>query len=185
MKRVGTALYTKKAENLEGEVVALLRNRKQKIAVAESCTGGTIAKRLTDIGGCSEVFDCGMVTYANRMKASILGVGNQTLEMFGAVSFQTACEMARGIRQYADAQLGLATTGIAGPSGGSDEKPVGLVYVALASEEGIYYRRLVLGRGGGNERNYVRELASSHALDMARLYLQGERDRIGTRWVSE
>lgn len=111
-----------------------LSEKNMKVSVAESCTGGLISKLLTDEPGVSAVYDCGVCSYANRIKHKVLGVKTETLEVYGAVSPQTAKEMAEGIRSLAEADLGIATTGIAGPSGGTAEKPVGLIYIGIATE---------------------------------------------------
>ncbi|OPZ75477.1 MAG: Nicotinamide-nucleotide amidohydrolase PncC [Firmicutes bacterium ADurb.Bin456] len=103
------------------------------ISVAESCTGGLIAARLTDIPGSSEYFTGGVVAYSNALKMSLLGVPKSTLDLYGAVSKETAVAMACGIRELTSSGLGLAVTGIAGPGGGSPAKPTGLVYISLAS----------------------------------------------------
>jgi nicotinamide-nucleotide amidase len=113
-----------------------LVRRGWRLCCAESCTGGGIAAALTDVAGSSAWFDRGFVTYSNQAKQEMLGVALDTLEQFGAVSRETAIEMARGALMYSDAQLSVAVTGIAGPDGGTAEKPVGTVWIAWASEEG-------------------------------------------------
>ena len=130
------------------------------VAVAESCTGGLISKRITDVSGSSAVLGYGAVTYANEAKVKLLSVKPETLEKYGAVSEQTASEMALGVRALSGADVGIATTGIAGPGGGSAEKPVGLVYLGVASEKGVRVIRLMLK----GDRDRVRILASSNAL---------------------
>ena len=107
-----------------------------RIAVAESCTGGLVSAALTEIAGCSEVFEAGFVTYANEAKMGMLGVASDVLETFGAVSVATAWAMAQGAIQKTSADIGVAITGIAGPAGGSDKKPVGTVVFARASRSG-------------------------------------------------
>lgn len=133
------------------------------VAVAESCTGGLISKRITDISGSSAILGYGCVTYANEAKMKLLSVKAETLEKHGAVSEQTAKEMAMGVRALAGADVGIATTGIAGPGGGTKEKPVGLVYLGIASEKGVRAVRLNLT----GDRDRVRILASSNALAYA------------------
>ena len=135
------------------------------MATAESCTGGFVSKRLTEVPGSSAVFECGVCSYANRIKEQVLGVRHETLEQFGAVSVQTAQEMAKGVRKLSGADIGVSTTGIAGPDGGTDEKPVGLVYVGVDSEWYHDVIELHLSRGRVNERDLIRYLAASHALD--------------------
>ena len=130
------------------------------LAIAESCTGGLISKRITDVSGSSQILGYGCVTYANEAKIKLLSVKADTLEKYGAVSEQTATEMAIGVRALSGADVGIATTGIAGPGGGSAEKPVGLVYLGVASEKGVRVLRLMLK----GDRDRVRILASSNAL---------------------
>lgn len=113
------------------QLVQLLIQKKIKIATAESCTGGLLAKYITDQSGASQVFECGIVSYSGRIKNQILGVSNETLKLYGEVSEQTAMEMASGVRAVAQSDIGVGITGIAGPTGGSKEKPVGLVYFAV------------------------------------------------------
>ena len=113
------------------KLVSLLREKKLKIACAESCTGGLMAKKITDISGSSEIFELGVVAYANRIKTKILGVPATLLEEKGAVCGEVAAFMAKGACVIADSDIGTGITGIAGPGGGSPEKPVGLVYVAV------------------------------------------------------
>jgi PncC family amidohydrolase len=115
------------------ELIALLKERKAWIATAESCTGGLIAASLVGISGASEVFGSGFVTYANEAKERLLGVQHETLAQYGAVSPQTAKEMAEGAVRNGKAQTSIATTGIAGPGGGTAEKPVGLVYIGTCA----------------------------------------------------
>jgi nicotinamide-nucleotide amidase len=138
-----------------------------KLAVAESCTAGLISKRITNIPGSSEYFDRGAVVYSNLAKTEMLGVSQELIELHGAVSAETAAAMAKGMLKSARADLSLAVTGIAGPDGGTDEKPVGLVYIALASPQSIKtteHRFL-----GGREQ--IRMRASQMALDMVRKHL--------------
>ncbi len=120
----------------EEKIVTLLKNKKLKIAVAESCTGGLISKRITDIPGASDVLDMGIVSYANSIKARFLGVSEEILNTVGAVSEQTAAAMAKGVCEAANADIGVSTTGIAGPGGGTKEKPVGLVYISVYFRNG-------------------------------------------------
>lgn len=121
--------------NLEFEVVNALKSAKKTLAVAESCTGGLISKRITDVAGASEIYLGGVVAYANEVKTALLGVDPETLKKFGAVSEQTAAEMARGVRLRLGSDIGISTTGIAGPGGGTPEKPVGLVYIGVSTKE--------------------------------------------------
>ena len=130
---LGAAIFSDQAEALEAVVVSLLKHRKQTVATAESCTGGLIANLITNVSGASEVFLAGYVTYANSAKSDILNVHPKLIEEHGAVSEEVARAMAEGARKRAGSTFGLATTGVAGPTGGSDEKPIGTVYVALAT----------------------------------------------------
>ena len=115
--------------NLEERIVKELQNRGYTITTAESCTGGLLAGRILNVSGASTVYNEGHITYSNEAKERLLGVSHDTLEQYGAVSRQTAAEMAAGAARVANANVGLSTTGIAGPGGGTPEKPVGLVYV--------------------------------------------------------
>lgn len=115
------------------ELVALLKEKKALVATAESCTGGLVAASLVSVAGASEVFHAGFVTYANEAKEKLVGVSHETLEKYGAVSGQTAKEMAEGAAREGEAETSIVTTGIAGPGGGSAEKPVGLVYIGCSA----------------------------------------------------
>lgn len=145
---------------LAESVVRTFTERGKTLAVAESCTGGLISKRITDVPGSSEMLGYGVVTYANEAKMKLLSVKPETLEKHGAVSPETAAEMAEGVRRLSGADVGIATTGIAGPGGGSAEKPVGLVYLGASSARGTRTLRLMLSSG----RDRVRLLASTNAL---------------------
>lgn len=160
----GENVFSVGGENLEEVVGRLLRSLKATLACAESCTGGLISHRLTDVPGISECFLGGMTVYSNQTKTAWLGVGRDVLGDSGAVSARTAEAMAAGIRRSAGSDFGLAVTGIAGPGGGTPEKPVGLVYTALAWENGVETERsLFLGN-----RDQVKFQSSQKALDMLR-----------------
>ena len=137
----------------EETIVRILTEKRMKIATAESCTGGLVAKKITDISGSSGIFDMGIVSYANRIKHQYLGVADETLLSVGAVSEETCGQMAKGIAEAADADIGISTTGIAGPGGGTPTKPVGLVYI------GIYFRK-------------------TGELSVSKLLLSGSRDEV-------
>ncbi len=122
---------------LEKEVGELLNKQNFTLATAESCTGGLIAHRLTNVPGSSIYFECGVVTYSNESKIELLNVHLESIERFGAVSAEVAEAMAKGVRDLAKTTLGLGVTGIAGPSGSTSEKPVGLVYIGLAKPENV------------------------------------------------
>lgn len=125
-------------------LVALLMQKKLTLSCAESCTGGLIAKSITDISGCSEVFFGGIVSYDNKVKTGVLGVKESTLEAHGAVSSQTAEEMAYGASRVCFTDIGISTTGIAGPGGGSKEKPVGTVFVGIYINGKLFSKNLCL-----------------------------------------
>jgi len=143
-----------------------LRRRGQTIAIAESCTGGLVAAALTEIPGASAVFGYGLVTYSNEAKQRLLGVEEAVLRQHGAVSEATAQAMARGLLQRYGADLALAVTGIAGPEGGTAEKPVGLVYIAVGARSGIRVERCRFdgGRQAVRRRTVERALALAAAL---------------------
>jgi len=164
--------FERPEESLEELVVSLLKAQGKTLATAESCTGGLLSKRLTDVSGASEVFHMGVVTYANQAKEDLLSVSHETLEQYGAVSPQTAREMAEGIVRRSGSSLGVGITGIAGPDGGTAEKPVGLIYIALSDGEHTWVtKRNPIGRT--KSREWHRHCAASQALDMVRRYLEG------------
>ena len=164
---LGEHVYGVDVGSLQTAVVQELSKRHLHIATAESCTGGLISKRITEVSGSSQVFDCGVCSYANQIKQRIVGVSEETLARFGAVSRQTAAEMAAGIRRLSHADIGISTTGIAGPGGGTPEKPVGLVYVGVDCPWHQEVLELKLSRDFPEERELIRWLASSHALYLA------------------
>jgi nicotinamide-nucleotide amidase len=154
-------------------VLALARERGLRVATAESCTGGLVAAALTEIAGSSDVVDCGFVTYSDAAKQKLLGVPATTLERYGAVSSQTAAAMAAGALKNSQADLTVAITGIAGPGGGSTQKPVGLVYFAAASRKGA---RLARSRRFGKiGRARVRTRSVEQALALLEILAKGER----------
>ena len=163
-ERLGNAVFAFAGETMEQVVGLKLSVGSYTLAVAESCTGGLLAQRLTEVPGSSKYFIEGVVTYSNDAKTRALGVEPILLLEHGAVSAPVAEAMAEGIRKRADTDFGLAITGIAGPDGGSEEKPVGLVYIALASESGTEHRKLNLP----GDRHLVRWRASQAALDLLR-----------------
>jgi nicotinamide-nucleotide amidase len=171
---VGPALFGRDEETLEGVVGGLLRDAGLTLALAESCTGGMVSSRLTDVAGSSAYFLGGAVTYANEAKVALVGVSPETLERHGAVSEEVAREMAAGVRLRFGASVGLGVTGIAGPGGGAPDKPVGTVHVALHAADGTArHERLVLP----GDRAMVRRWTTSAALAMIRGWL---RERGGT-----
>jgi nicotinamide-nucleotide amidase len=163
------AVYGVDTQELEEVVGALLKQRRLSLAAAESCTAGLISSRITNISGSSEYFDRGAVVYSDRAKTEMLGVPKEVIDAHGAVSSEVAAAMAMGIREAARTDLGLSVTGIAGPTGGTEKKPVGLVFMALASSAGV---KTAEHRFLGS-RDQVRFRASQMALDMVRRYLIG------------
>lgn len=143
-----------------------LRSRKWTLAVAESCTGGMIAARLTDVAGASDVFERGFVTYANAAKIEMLGVPAHLIEAHGAVSKETAEAMAKGALSKSHAELAIAVTGIAGPAGGTTEKPVGLVYIAVATWDGADVREHRFSGDRATVRAQAAANALAHALEV-------------------
>ncbi len=164
---VGEYVYGEDDDSLEAIVLKLLDEKKKTLAVAESCTGGLLANRLTNISGASKSFKGGVVAYANEVKITELGVQPQTIEQHGAVSAQTAIEMADGVRQSLQADLGIGITGIAGPEGGSPEKPVGTVHIALSTAEKTLEKKFHFP----TNREWFKLIASSVALNWVRKYL--------------
>jgi nicotinamide-nucleotide amidase len=155
-------------ETLEDVIASLLTEKKMTIAVAESCTGGLITNRLTDVSGSSEYLERGLVTYSNAAKIIMLGVPAETIEKHGAVSEETARLMAEGVRKIAGTDLGLSSTGIAGPTGGSTEKPVGTVYIALTDSKQTICRHYSYRW----DRKRNKEVFSEAALFLLKNYLQ-------------
>ena len=168
-ERVGNFAYGEGDTTMEAVVGGLLMNRGRTLAVAESCTGGLIGHRLTNVPGSSAYMKGAVVAYANEIKQHSLGVAAATLQEYGAVSEETAVEMARGVRQALAADLGLAVTGVAGPDGGTPDKPVGTVCFALAAADVVHRRRYQLW----GTREWVKLLASQVALDWVRRHLLG------------
>ncbi|MFA6696884.1 MAG: competence/damage-inducible protein A [Clostridiales bacterium] len=165
--RLGDAVFGYNDDSLESVVVSLLKEKGYRLAVAESCTGGKVSDLITKVAGASEVFMEGLVTYSNEAKIKRLKVKEETIKQFGAVSQQTAMEMAEGVRRELDTDIGISTTGIAGPGGGSKEKPVGLVYLAIASRE----RQMVKRAYFTGNRSSIKHSASNELLNLLRLHL--------------
>ena len=166
-RRLGNFLYSDGEEELEATIVQLLAQRKLTLAVAESCTGGYVAHRLTNVPGASAVLLAGLVTYSNAAKQKFLGVREQTLEANGAVSEPVALEMAEGARRQTGADYALSVTGIAGPTGGSETKPVGTVYLGLAGPGETRVER----RFNPFERETFKQVTAQQALDLLRRHL--------------
>lgn len=167
--RFGPLVYGVDVSSLEEVCLALLKDQGLSLACAESCTGGLIAKRITDLAGASSVFHGGVVSYTNEVKHGVLGVPRELLDQFGAVSAPVAEAMAEGARRALGADLAVSATGVAGPDPDDRGNPVGLVYVALAWDGGVFVR--TVHAAGPRER--VRTVAASHALDLLRRRLTG------------
>lgn len=165
-RMLGDVVYGVDVGSLQNALVQTLTEKKLIAATAESCTGGLVSAAITDISGASEVFAGGVCTYTNALKTKLLGVSEDTLATVGAVSAETAQQMAKGVRTLTGADIGVGITGIAGPGGGSDEKPVGLVYVAVSSEAHSEVKKLMLSRGHKDERGIIRNAATLNALSM-------------------
>jgi nicotinamide-nucleotide amidase len=163
-QELGNSAFSFRGETMEEVVGRRLAMTGFTLAVAESCTGGLIAQRLTSVPGSSRYFTEGVVTYSNEAKVRLLGVDKKMIREFGAVSQQVARDMARGVRHRAKTDFGLSVTGIAGPEGGTEEKPVGLVFIALADDAHTEHKRLMIP----GDRELVRWRASQAALDMLR-----------------
>ena len=167
---VGSYIFADGNHNMEDVVGRLLAAKNLTISVAESCTGGMIGHRLTNVPGSSEYFQGGVVVYSDQSKTKLLSVRKETLEKYGAVSDKTVREMACGVRKYIKTDLGLAVTGIAGPDGGTKEKPVGTVHIGLATKDDTYSGKY---RFWGN-REQVKSNTSMMALDWIRRWLNGD-----------
>jgi nicotinamide-nucleotide amidase len=161
---LGEYIFSRKNETLEEVVGQSLKMRGYTLATAESCTGGLLAGRITDVPGSSEYFLEGVVSYSNEAKIDLLGVPKKLIATHGAVSEQVAGAMAAGIRKRAGSTFGVGVTGVAGPGGGSPEKPVGLVYIALADGSQITTRKFIFP----GDRQFIRTLSVNAALDMVR-----------------
>jgi len=165
----GDLVYGADVNSLEEALLPMLRDRGLTFGCAESCTGGLIAKRMTDCPGASAVFRGGIVSYVNTVKENLLAVPAVLLERHGAVSAPVAECMAQGVRRALDCDLAVAATGVAGPDSDERGNSVGTVFIALAAPGGVWVRQLTLGFG----RDRIRNLAASHAFDMTRRYLCG------------
>ena len=168
-ERLGDYLYGTGDEVLESVVGKLLRERKATLVVAESCTGGLIAHRITEIPGSSDYFLQGVVAYSNQAKEELLGVSSSILKKYGPVSREVAEQMAMGIRERSGATIGVATTGIAGPAGGTSETPIGRVFIAMSAEDMSEVKQ----HDFFGDRHAIKLMASAVALDRVRRYLLG------------
>ena len=170
---IGGYIYGIDAPSIEKVLVDKLKEHSLTLSVAESCTGGLIAKRITDISGCSDVFFGGCVTYTNEIKQKLLGVSAKTLDSFGAVSAQTATEMAKGVRERTGSDIGISATGIAGPGGGSEETPVGTVFLGISTKDGESWRKLSLS--SRRSREFIRIVSATNAYDMVLKYIESQK----------
>ena len=170
-QRIGEYVFGEGADTMEGVVNRLLRERGWRLAVAESCTGGLVSQRMTNVPGSSQVFAGGLVAYTEDVKRSTLGVNGETLERHGAVSEEVSREMAAGARRVTGADVAVSVTGVAGPDGGSEEKPVGTVFIGFAAPDRVVSRRYKLW----GTRDWIRLLASQIALDWVRRHALGHR----------
>lgn len=157
---------------LEEKLVSVLNKKGLVVATAESCTGGLIAKRITDVSGSSSVFNCGIVSYSNEIKNSVLGVSNETLQKFGAVSEQTVREMVKGVLKISGADIAVSVSGIAGPNSDNTSKPVGLIFLAVSDGTKTVVKKLE-NKFTDNIRENNRKSASDEALKLL-LDLVGE-----------
>jgi nicotinamide-nucleotide amidase len=157
---------------LETELSELLSSLNMTLATAESCTGGLIANRITNVSGSSRYFERGVITYSNESKIDLLDVPLETIERYGAVSSETAVAMANGVRNLAKTDLGLAVTGIAGPDGGTPEKPVGLVFIALARNDYTECKKLQFD----GSRTEIKEKTANAALEIVIGFLRKNSD---------
>ena len=159
---IGENIVGFEGATIEQLVHEILVDRGLKLAVAESCTGGTIAQKFTAMAGASQYFMAGVVSYSNESKRDILGVNMADIEAYGAVSEQVACQMAEGVRRIAGADYAIATTGIAGPTGGSEAKPVGTVWMAVATPT----KTIAVMRNSGSDRGQIISRASAYAIEL-------------------
>ena len=164
---LGDVIYGQNQDTLESVVGRLLQKKELTLTVAESCTGGLVSHRITRIPGSSNYFIGGVTSYANSMKSDFLGIAPEVINTYGAVSEEVAEAMAHGIKQRTGADLALSITGIAGPDGGTEEKPVGTVHIGLATPEGIYLRQCKFE----GSREQIQEITASTGLDLIRRYL--------------
>ena len=163
-QKLGHNIFSESGESLESVVIQRLRSMNATLTVAESCTGGFLGHRLTNVPGASNVFWGGFLVYSNEAKSKLVGVAPKTLEQFGAVSRETAIELAQGAKTAANTDYAISITGIAGPGGGSPEKPVGLVYIGLATPDGVS----VLERINTYDRETFKLITTQQALDLLR-----------------
>ncbi|MDO8518945.1 MAG: competence/damage-inducible protein A [Deltaproteobacteria bacterium] len=163
-ERIGKFIYGEGEDTLESVLGRVLKEKKKTLAVAESCTGGLVAHRITNVPGASDYFKNGVVTYSNEAKTAVLGVAAETIKKQGAVSSQVAIEMAQGVRRISRADYGIGITGIAGPTGGTSQKPVGTIHIAVAGHHGFQEKKYQIP----SNREWFKLMASSLAIDRLR-----------------
>ncbi|MCK4777624.1 MAG: CinA family nicotinamide mononucleotide deamidase-related protein, partial [Actinomycetia bacterium] len=169
-KIFGNKIFGVEKDRLEEVLGKLLRKKKKTIAFAESCTGGYIGKLMTDIEGSSDYFKGGIIAYSNDLKINILGVSDEVIRKYGAVSHECAVSMAEGVAKKTGADIGVGVTGIAGPKGSSEEKPIGTVFMSLSDKEKTYVKKNIFA----GDRETIRKKAALYAINYARLYMLGE-----------
>ncbi|MGN1418123.1 MAG: competence/damage-inducible protein A [Acutalibacteraceae bacterium] len=175
--RLGDLVYAVDASSIEEATVSLLKEKNLKVACAESCTAGLVAKRITDIPGASQVFECGTVSYSNEIKHKVLGVDEKALEKYGAVSEIVAAQMAYGAIQVSGADIAVSVTGIAGPESDETGKEVGLIYIGVTDGKLVCVKKLLTGhQSGGDCRDYNRFVAASNAINALRLFALGKKE---------
>ena len=167
-KRIGDYVFSTKGEELEQVVGELLKQKKLTLAIAESCTGGLLAHRITSVPGSSEYFERGVVSYSNKSKVDVLGVDDLLIESKGAVSAEVVRSMAEGVRILANTDLGAGISGIAGPTGGSPEKPVGTVFIGISCKNKGTFSHRYQFRG---TREEIKIISSEAALDLIRKFI--------------
>lgn len=167
--RLGSYIYGIDLSSVEEAAVSLLKEKNLTVAFAESCTGGLCAKRVTDISGASSVFHCGVVSYSDEIKHKVLGVSEESLERYGAVSGIVAAEMALGVKKLSGASFGVSVTGMAGPTSDDPNIPVGTIYIAVTDGDMLYLKKLQTGHSSKTCRDYNRIVSASNALNELRL----------------
>ena len=172
MEKVGKYVYGFDTDKLEEVVANLLIDNNTTIATAESCTAGLLSAKLTDVAGSSKYFNGGIVCYSNELKSDLVGVKQQTLDSYGAVSEETAHELAINIAKKLNSDIGVSITGIAGPDGGTEKKPVGLVFVGISYKNNVYIKKYNLTPN----RNINRELTVTLCLNEIRKILENSKE---------
>ena len=169
----GSEFYNGSEQGLEYEAVKLLKENNLLLSCAESCTGGLLCKRITEVSGASDVFECGIISYANKIKHELLFVEEEMLRKYGAVSFAVAAQMAKGALIRAKSDIAVSITGIAGPNSDNTNKKVGLVYVSLYDKNGnVFVKELNLNAPKDKVRQYNRYVSSSEALSLVIDYIE-------------